>query len=105
MDSALRRKHTLKKYKIEQAAKMAPILMNLSHGCVNQKSQRIAPIAKAGSPLIPGNTKTPSDGVPRRNKGHTPAQQSKSISNTATFDSTASCSKLEQTDKTNATAA
>src|SRR5262249_37672220 len=78
---------------------------NLSHGCVNQKSQNTAAMASAGTICIPGKySGRVFSGIGRRSKGHTPAKQSKYINSTATFESTANCSKLEQTERTKASA-
>src|SRR5438874_774653 len=68
--------------------------------------QRIATIASAGTIFMPGKLKGgPSACTSRRIKIQQLAQQRKYISNTATFESTASASNVDVTEKANASAA
>src|SRR5690349_13226139 len=93
------------KYMMEKMTRIVTILASLSHGCVNQNSHKIAPIASTGMICIPGKFNgRASPAIGRRSKGHTPAKQSRYINSTATLESTANSSKLEQTERTKASA-
>src|SRR5262249_57228587 len=92
-------------YTIDASASTIPVTTN-SRAVACARIQMIATIASAGTIFMPGKLKgSPSERTPRCTKTQQPAQQSRYINNTATFESTASCSKEPESDSANATVA
>src|SRR5215467_14615140 len=93
------------KYKIDESTSTIPVTRNSrTVACV--RIQIMAIIASAGTIFIPGNLNgSPSERTSRCTKIQQAAQQSRYISNTATFESTASFSNVPLIESTNAMAA
>src|SRR6059058_4507946 len=93
------------KYTIDASASTIPVTTN-SRAVACLRIQKIARIASAGTIFMPGKLKgSPSERTSRCTKTQQPAQQSRYINNTATFESTASCSKVPLSDSAKASVA
>src|SRR5207249_7499565 len=90
------------KYNAEASASTIAVTIN-SRAVACARIQMIAMIASAGTIFIPGKLNgSPSDRTSRCTRIQQPAQQSRYINNTATFESTASCSKVPLSDSAKA---
>src|SRR6266550_6855708 len=90
------------KYKIDASTNTIPVTRN-SRAVACARIQMIATIASAGTIFIPGKLKgSPSERTLRCTNTQQAAQQSRYISNTATFESTASFSNVPLIESTNA---
>src|SRR5436190_18575187 len=93
------------KYITDARASTIPVTAN-SRAVACARIQMIATIASAGTTFIPGKLKgSPSERTLRCTNTQQAAQQSRYISNTATFESTASFSNVPLIESTNASVA
>src|SRR5207302_942207 len=95
------------RYTIDASTSTIPVTTN-SRAVACARIQMIAIIASAGTIFIPGKLNPDSSGSERTScctKIQQAAQQRKYISKTATFESTASCSKVPLSDSANASVA
>src|SRR5437773_5486430 len=93
------------KYNAEASASTIAVTIN-SRAVACARIQMIAMIASAGTIFIPGKLNgSPSERTSCCTKIQQAAQQRKYISKTAIFESTASCSKVQLSDSSNASVA
>src|SRR6266850_2295652 len=93
------------KYTIDASTSTIPVTTN-SRTVAWARIQRMARMASAGTIFIPGKLNgSPSERTSCCTKVQQAAQQRKYISKTATFESTASCSKVPLSDSANASVA
>src|SRR5437763_6840775 len=93
------------KYITDARASTIPVTAH-SRAVACARIQKIATIASAGTIFMPGKLKGwPSDRTSRCTRIQQAAQQSRYINNTATFESTASCSNVPLSDNAKASAA